>query len=178
MSETDHPLRKPRRNREWSFQAWADRLIDRIVLQPMFTSGIDHAGQTTDNARARMAARGIKFGLPDIFVAQSPGCVSAWIELKRGSGLSATQEGVHVAMRAAGQHVYVCNTLQQIVTSLRQAGFLLHSNADRLASEFEARLAAKETAPRTTRVRSSRLRGMMKATLSQLRAFRRAGGMA
>lgn len=165
--------RKPRRNREWSFQAWADRLIDRIVLQPMFVSGIDHASQTTDNARARMAARGIKFGLPDIFVAQSPACVSAWIELKRGSGLSATQEGVHVAMRAAGQRVYVCNTLQQLVEALRHAGFLLHSNADRIAAEFEERLVGKEDAPRTPRLRVSRIFSSPKAT--QIARAHRAG---
>src|ERR1700744_6071329 len=93
MAAGESAPRKRRDNPEHRFQAWVDRLIDRVVLPPMFVTGIDHASQTTDNARARMAGRGIKFGLPDVFVAQMDGQHrrSCWLELKRGSRLSPAQ---------------------------------------------------------------------------------------
>jgi hypothetical protein len=138
--------RTQRRTPEWSFQSWVDRLLDRIVVPPMFTTGIDHASQTTDNARARMAGRGIRFGLPDVFVAQSWGRCG-WLELKRGSRLSAAQEGVHRALRAAGQKVAVCDTMAGVVVALRDFGFVLRANADNLAVEYEARCVAAERAP-------------------------------
>lgn len=147
---------KRRATPEHSFQAWVDRLIDRIVLPPMFVTGIDHASQMTDNARARMAGRGIKFGMPDVFVAQqrigyivgTPHHLSAWLELKRGSGLSEHQKGVHRAMIAAGQRVFVCRSMSDVVAALKEVGFSLHLNADNLATEYEARVSGREKAPR------------------------------
>lgn len=141
MSDTP----KRRRSPEWAFQSWCDRFIDRVVLPPMFVTGIDHASQSTDNARARMSARGVKFGLPDIYVAQSHR--SAWLELKRGSSVSPSQIAVHNAMRKAGIYVTVCRTMQDVLLDLYGAGFNLHPNAKALADEYEMRVAASEKAP-------------------------------
>ena len=148
------PARKRRRSPEHAFQAWVDRLIDRIVLPPMFVTGLDHASQTTDNARARMAGRGIKFGIPDVFVAQSGGGgfhASGWIELKRGSSLSGAQQSVHEALRRAGQCVATCDTMAGVVDALRAFGVVLHPNADELAREYELRVTTNEKAPATPR---------------------------
>lgn len=136
---------------EHTFQAWADRFIDRAVLPPMFTTGIDHAH--TDMAhigrRAAMQGRGIKFGIPDLFVSQ--GGRSLWIELKRGAVVTQTQAAIHDAMRAAGQRVYVARTMHEVLAALRDAGLALHGNADALAAEYEARVTAKESAPAVVR---------------------------
>ena len=101
--------RARRRTPEWSFQSWVDRLIDRIVVAPMFVTGLDHASQTTDNARVRSYGR--KRNSDSAFRTYSSPrrtryrkpvqCAgSNW---KRGSSLRAAQEGVHRALRAAGQ---------------------------------------------------------------------------
>lgn len=160
-SDVMAPRRRLRDNREHRFQSWVDRLLDRIVLPPMFTTGIDHASQTTDNARARMGGRGIKFGVPDVFVCQGINGASVWLELKRGSSVSTAQQGVHLALRKAGQNVAVCDTMAAIVEALRGAGFFLHRQADELAREYEARCVAKERAPATPkRAAPKRLRRM------------------
>jgi hypothetical protein len=166
--ETPLILPKKRYQREHKFQSWVDRLIDRIVLPPMFVTGIDHAGQTSDNARARMAARGIKFGLCDMFVAQHqpnqvfPNSRSAWLELKRDAPLSPAQIAVHKQMRAAGQFVAVCRTMQQVVAALQDAGINLTSPTvcTHLAAEYEARSKAAENAPRKPAKPSSKPRGV------------------
>ena len=149
---------KPRRRSpEHSFQAWADRLLDRVVMPPMFTTAIDHAAADMAHIgrRAALQGRGVKFGLPDVFVCQAAqdGGSSAglWIELKRGSRVSSAQEGVHTAMRRAGQSVAVCSSMAGIVAALRNYGFDVHGNADALAAEYEARVAAKERAPAVVR---------------------------
>jgi hypothetical protein len=120
----------------------------------MFVTGIDHASQSTDNARARMAGRGVKFGLPDVFVAQRDGHLrhSAWLELKRGSRLSSAQESVHKLMHLAGQRVWTCNTMAEVVMAMRDAGIALHHNADELAREYELRVTASEAAPAKPRM--------------------------
>ncbi len=162
------PMKRPRKHNEHSFQAWADRLIDRIVLPPMFVTGIDHASQMSDNARARMAARGIRFGLPDMFVCQRHHQHAIWIELKRGSGLSESQKAVHEAMFKAGQNVAVCRTMADIVAALAGVGFQLHPNAHALAAEYEARLEASERAPPKPRYPRARSSGK-KVTASHIR---------
>lgn len=143
---------KRRRSPEHTFQAWVDRFLDRVVLPPMFTTGIDHAA--TDMAhigrRSALQGRGVRFGLPDVYVCQAPR-TSVWLELKRGSVVSSTQAGVHVAMERAGQDVAVCHTMLQVLLALRAAGFDLHQNANALAAEYEARVEARECAPATPR---------------------------
>jgi hypothetical protein len=105
-----------------------------------------------------MAGRGIRFGIPDLFVAQkdplSSSCAMCWIELKRGSSLRASQEGIHRALRAAGQQVAVCSSMAGVVAALRSFSFDLHANADNLAAEYEARCVAAERAPAKPRAPS------------------------
>lgn len=157
---------KPRakqRAPEHSFQAWADRFIDRVVLPPMFTAGVDVAAIDMRKLGriATMQARGIKMGLPDLFVCQagSPAKI-VWIELKRGSPVTLRQLGIHRAMWRAGQRVAVCRTMPDILQALRDAGFALHGNAANLAAEYEARVVASiaEPAPPHKPARAARSR--------------------
>lgn len=130
---------------EHRFQSWTDRLLDRVVLPPMWTTAIDHAHQTTDNARARARGRGIKSGIPDVYVCQGDPTRSAWIELKRGkNGTSAAQDDVHAALSACGIPVFVAYDLAEVLTALRVAGFRLHPNAENICTELTARLDASD----------------------------------
>jgi hypothetical protein len=160
---------------EHTFQAWVDRFIDRVVLPPMFTSGIDVAGRdmTSIGRITKLQGRGVKFGLPDVFVAQHRGWdLSCWLELKRGSKVTARQDTVHDAMRAAGQRVSVCSTMQEVLRALRHFGFELHENADALADEYEMRVVAKEVAPRTPKKPAQR---KQRASASKIRRAHAAG---
>lgn len=144
--------RTPRQT-EKSFQTWVDRLLGRVVMPAMFTTAIDVAANDMAHIGRRMSlqARGYVFGLPDVFVCQkdplSESAVSLWIELKRGTETSDTQEAVHRAMRRAGQAVVVCSSMAGVVAGLRNSGFDVHANAEALAAEYEMRLQAAETAP-------------------------------
>jgi hypothetical protein len=148
------PARHKPVQREHRFQAWVDRFLDRAVMPPMFTTGFDpaHIGARKIGRIQSLQARGVKFGVPDLFVAQRLGAHgtprSAWLELKRGSGTSGRQESVHRELRAAAQDVAVCSTMQEVLLALRGFGFALHPNAAALADEYEMRAAAKEAAPK------------------------------
>ena len=141
--------------REHILQAWVDRFIDRVVLPPMFTSGIDVAARdmATVQRRGALSGRGVKFGLPDLFVCQAPGAI-LWLELKRGSRVTSSQSGVHNAMRSAGQDVLVAHTVGDVLRWLLHCGFRLHANAHNLAIEYEERVKASESAPRTPKPRA------------------------
>ena len=161
--------------REHSFQAWVDRFLDRAVLPPMFTSAIDVAARdmASIGRRSALQGRGLKFGLPDLVVAQSPGTL-AWIELKRGTSVTAQQEATHNAMRAAGMRVSVCRSMADVLRALRHFGFELHENAGALAAEYELRVEARERAPRTPKAPAKpRAR---RATQGQIASWHAAGG--
>lgn len=133
------------RTPEHRLQAWTDRLIDRVVLPPMWTTGVDHAHQTTDNARARARARGVKSGIPDVYVCQGEPRQSVWIELKRGrNSTSGAQNDVHAALGACGVPVFVAYDLREVLSALRAAGFRLHPNAFNIGEELMARLDASD----------------------------------
>lgn len=138
--------------REHALQAWVDRFIDRVVLPPMFTSAIDVAARdmASIGRRSALQGRGLKFGLPDVFVAQHRAWdLTCWLELKRGAPVTAQQEATHNAMRAAGQRVSVCRSMADVLRALRHFGFELHENADALALEYEIRVDTGEHASRT-----------------------------
>ena len=133
------------RSPEHRLQAWTDRLLDRVVLPPMWTTAIDHAHQTTDNARARARGRGVKSGIPDVYVCQGEPTRSAWIELKRGrNSTSGAQDDVHAALAACGLPVSTAYDLAEVLSALRAAGFRLHPNADNICAELTARLDASD----------------------------------
>ena len=81
----DAPEPKRRDWKESRLQGWVDRLVDRVVLPPVFVTCIDLAGKESDLARVWAQGRGTKFGLPDHFIAQGDPLVVAWIELKIGN---------------------------------------------------------------------------------------------
>lgn len=136
--------KSPRRNiqREHIFQAIVDRFLDRIVLQPFWTTGINHENELTDNARSRARGRGVKGGVPDVYIAQIPGR-SAWIELKWGSNqLSGPQTDVRRQLTACGIPIFSAWSMDDVLAALLTADFSLHGNAVNLATEYQARAEA------------------------------------
>lgn len=150
--------------REHAFQGIVDRFIDRVVLPPFWTTGINHENELTENARARARGRGVKPGVPDVYVAQGGHLSrSVWIELKWGKNPpSDAQISVHNQLRACGIFVATCRSIGGVLATLRAAGMILHTNADNLAVEYEARAEAavhkaETRKPRTTSAPKQRL---------------------
>lgn len=128
--------------REHAFHSVADRFIDRVVLEPKWTTGINHENELTDNARARARGRGVKSGVHDIYICQAPGR-SCWLELKWGGNrASDAQQAVGRALDACGIPRGFAWSIHQILEHLRAAGFALHGGAAVLAQEYQARAEA------------------------------------
>lgn len=147
---TDDPPapRKRPDQREHRFQAFVDRYIDRVVLPPMFTTGVDQAGENTQNQRARAAGRGIKFGIPDVYILQDG--KSCWIELKIDRNNTTTRQlAVMAALRAAGAGALTAWSIYDVWGILRAAGFRLHGNAENICIELTARWQAADEAAKT-----------------------------
>jgi len=166
--------------REAAFQAIADRFIDRVMMTPFWTTGINHENQLTDNARARARGRGVKPGVFDIYVCQYP-ARSVWLECKWGKNTpSEAQLAVSDALRKCHVSRAFCWSIYDILRALTDAGFVLHGNALNLAVEYQARA---EAAVREAEVKASRPRKVgkpraIKPTQAQVRraeAVRRVG---
>lgn len=163
--------------REAAFQAVVDRFIDRVVTPPMFVTGINHENQLTDNARARARGRGVKGGVPDIYVAQH-GARSAWIELKWGANKpSDAQIATHAALRRCGIAADVCYSIYDVLAVLRKELFDLHGNTMHLATEYQARAEAAVRTAETRVPKTSKHRaiGTSKPSHQQVARVRRAG---
>jgi hypothetical protein len=168
--------------REWRLQSIADRFIDKAVLPPFFTTAIDIASDSMGNLGrvAKLKARGAVFGLPDAIVAQGDGIglsTVAWIEYKRGTGLTARQEATHLAMRRVGFQVFTCSTIMDVLDALRLAGFLLHEDAATFARQFEDMLTAADAkaSAKSPRKRSATASRPAKATPYKLQKLRSMG---
>jgi len=135
-------------NPEGRLQTWCDRLMDRIVEQPAFVSAIEHAAIDMANPARRFTAqaRGVKFGIPDHYLAQGLPTRTCWIEFKRGSSVTSRQEGVHTALERCGVPVVVAHSPRELFEGLLRLGFRLHGNALGITREIEARLAASDAA--------------------------------
>jgi hypothetical protein len=162
--------------REHAFQGIADRFIDRVMLAPYWTTGINHENELTDNARARARGRGVKPGVPDIYIAQ--GGRSCWIELKWGSNQpSDAQIAVHDALTDCQIARSFAWSIHGIMTALLGAGFSLHPNALNIAVEYQARAeaAVAKAEERASRPRSRGRARSLKPTPAQVRRVRAAG---
>jgi hypothetical protein len=166
--------------REAAFQAICDRFIDRVVLPPFWTTGINHENEASDNARARARGRGVKPGVFDIYVCQYP-ARSVWLECKWGPNKpSDAQRAVYAALSLCGIARAFCWSINDVLAALAVAGFRLHGNAENLAAEYQARA---EAAVREAEVKASRPRKVgkpraIKPTPAQVRraeAVRRVG---
>lgn len=168
--------------REHRLQSWSHKFIERVVLPPMFTCAIDApfrrgAGGSAGFA-SRLEARGIVFGLPDAMVSQGDGQDLervAWIEYKRGTGLTARQAGVHATLRRVGFEVYTCDTIADVLDALRLSGFRLHGNAEALAREYTERLDAADVKAAAVPKRVAAPKQKAKATPAKLAKLRAMG---
>src|ERR1700677_291103 len=128
MAEITGPTKRVHVQREAAFQAMVDRFLDRVVLQPFFTTGIRHENEQTDNARARARGMGVRAGVPDIYVCQY-GCRSLWIECKWGDNTpSDAQVAVRTALLGCMIPAEFCWTMADVLAALRGAKFTLHAN--------------------------------------------------
>jgi hypothetical protein len=156
LDDTQQP-KKRNVQREHIFQAVVDRFLDRVVLPPMWTTGINHENELTDNARARARGRGVKGGVFDIYICQARG-MSLWLECKWGSNKpSDAQQTVWRQLTACGISAGYCWSINDVLNGLRFAGFSLHSNAENLAVEYQARA---EAAVATAELRAARPRSV------------------
>ena len=128
--------------REAVFQAVANKFVRAVVLPPMWTTGINHENELTENARARAKARGVESGVFNSYVCQSPG-LSCFIEYKWG-GNKPSDAQMHVAQKLA-----LCLiprgfawSMYDVLHHLRHAGFALHANAERWVVEYQAHAEA------------------------------------
>ena len=168
--------------KEHRLQSFAHKFIERAVLPPMFTCAIDapfrRGGAGSAAFASRLEARGIVFGLPDAMVAQGDGQDLervAWIEYKRGTGLTARQAGVHATLRRVGFNVYTCDTIADVLDALRLSGFRLHENASNIAIEYDQRLLAADDKAAAPKRAAAKPRATAKATPSRLAKLRAMG---
>ena len=151
--------------REQVFQRIVVQFLDRVLMRPCFWTAITHENELTDNARARAAARGMRSGVPDLYVAQAGGR-SVWIELKWGKNQpSEAQLSVHKALADCTIPRAFCWSIPEVLSALRDAGFAVHLNATNIAAEYQARAeaavakaelrASKPRAPRQAKPRNA-----------------------
>lgn len=157
--------------REHRLQAFSDRFIDRVMLPPFWTTGIDHASNTTDNARARARGRGVKPGIPDVYVIQGNPARCVWIELKRGSKLSESQIVVHHAMAQCEVLAFVAHNIHDVLSALQLGGFRLHGNAKNISMELEEKLDAADRAITPRRISRTKPSSVRKPTANTIASF-------
>jgi len=138
--------RKP----EWSLQAWLDKFLHAVVLEPREIRGIDQSGahQANDNARLMAIARGCRPGTADVLVCQGSPTRVLWIECKRPDGqghASPAQTAAADAYAACGiPTVRECVSIAQALDGLRSAGIRVSDNADVVARVYAEHVAASE----------------------------------
>lgn len=140
--------RKP----EWSFQAWLDKFLHAVVLEPREIRGIDASGahQANPATRHMAIARGCRPGTPDVLVCQGNPVRVLWIECKRPDGKGTTsdaQTATAASYAACGvPTVEDCRTIAQALDGLRAAGIRVSANTDTVARVYAEHVAASERA--------------------------------
>jgi hypothetical protein len=122
-----------------------DRLLDRTLLQPCYTTALHDADGVarTDNQRARDRTRGVKSGQLDWDVVQGNPPLARKLELKRGKGhLSPNQITTVAALTACGSPPVLAWTLTQAYEGLAGAGFRFSGNVRQVIAHLDQHLAA------------------------------------
>lgn len=107
---------------EDAFHVSVAELLDTILIPPdfftTFPSGYGKLGKAT---AGRLFAKGLKKGVPDIFVfAQNRNVIG--IELKAGrNGTTSAQRTMHAKLQAVGIRVYVARTIDEVLIALKSA---------------------------------------------------------
>lgn len=149
------PVRRAHVAREAAFQMQVVHFLERVLVPPFFYTAIAHENELSENARARARARGVKPGVPDLFIFQYPAC-RLWLELKWGNNKpSDAQKFTGQRLAEAGVDGAFIWTVHQVLVALEAAGFQLHGNARNLATEYQQRaeaavLKAEQRAPSRT----------------------------
>lgn len=163
----ERPAKRRNDNPEHRFSHYFDKFLDRVLLEPAWYTAVDDSepvGGKGDSKQdlaikrmrreQRKRAMGVKPSALDwpAIVQFDPRtfAVSAicWIELKRGNKYSSTEGQLTTIrlLRERGQIAEVAGNIHACLAILRLAKFRLHSNADNIATEIEARLEAADRA--------------------------------
>lgn len=136
--------RKP----EWSFQAWADKFLHAVVLEPREIRGFDKAGAARSvQAWAAAKARGIKDGSGDHLVTQGGPLRLMWVECKRPDGKgkpSDAQLATADAYAKCDVPTVFAHNIHQILDGLRSAGIRVSANAGTVACVYQEHVNASE----------------------------------
>ena len=113
---------------EGQLHASVAELLDVLLLSPAFFTTFPAGGYGLSKALGGiMKRRGLKAGMPDILVFYDGRCIG--IELKVGKNkLSAAQVMTIDKLERAGIKVYVCRTIDQIVSLLVKEKFPLRGH--------------------------------------------------
>ncbi len=123
-------MRKPRRlnGEERLHAAVADFLRVALVPPAFFTTFPAGGGGKVRGGRLKLL--GLRPGMPDILVV-GWGCLVG-IELKTANGIvSASQNLVHGEFRDCGHPIFVCRSIDEVETALRQSGIKLKGRITR-----------------------------------------------
>lgn len=107
---------------EDAFHVSVAELLDFILIPPdfftTFPAGYGKLGKAT---AGRLYAKGLKKGVPDIFVfARNRNTIG--IELKAGrNGVQSSQREMHAKLQAVGIRVYVARTIDEVLMALKSA---------------------------------------------------------
>ena len=170
--EPPKPKRAPPDQKEHRLQGWCDRMIDRVLLPPVYVTGVDMAGEETQNSRARAQGRGIKFGTPDHHISQGAPLVVAWIELKIGDAKPTDRQWARIcAIRRTGAYADYTSSVMGVLEHMRRAGFRLVANADQIAAVVTAEWQADERKRALSKAPRSRSRGKPRASRPSSKAI-------
>lgn len=102
------------------------------LRNPTYWTSIDHgAGRMTRAVAGLRKARGVKPGIPDIFVLHPTGYYTTLvlgIELKASKGvLSPSQKETYAAFLACNAKYVVCRSVEEVEAFLRARGVPLHA---------------------------------------------------
>jgi len=139
-----------RNQHEHRLSHFCDKLIERIVLEPYWATAVDtgtvlfsknpYARIMWENHRRWM---GIKPHHLDWYIYQNP--IFVQIELKHGyNQLSPGQRTTIRLLEERGIQADVCWTIPQFYSTLLNAGFRLHGNAQNIMFEIDERYQAAE----------------------------------
>lgn len=110
---------------EHDLQRQVTKFLDAALPSDAWWTSIDSAGRGAV-AGARMKARGVRKGIPDLLVYWRACCI--WIELKSAKGrMTGEQMAFWAACSHAGQQLFVCRSVADVGQRLTEQGIPLRA---------------------------------------------------
>lgn len=151
---------------------WLSAYLPSPGLWTSIEHGRAHHGTPEQRAREwqRLAAQGVKKGIPDVMVWYRGLCMG--LELKVGRNTATPdQERFGAALVANGFAWRVCRSVEDVARFLHHSGVPVTGAAFQMAAAYDAELAREVVAPKK---KASRAPARNKPTRAQLSAIERA----